>query len=142
MLKAAIVTLLLAGVWAGDDDSSGGYVSATTSSGASVRLEWVRWPGEQDLMRTYPRRALRETINGEVDLLCRVRPDGGLFACVIMREAPVGYGFSGAALSLAPQFRLEPVRRLDPRAFDGMRVPVSIHWNTGSHLHLQGWVRH
>jgi hypothetical protein len=110
---------------------------ASTPTGRSVQLQWLSRPTDRDLIRAYPQRALMRGMQGETHMLCRVWPNGRLYDCVVVRETPPGFGFSGAALSLVPRFqvRLMPGRPV-PR---DLRVTVAVHWVLGSHTHLPAW---
>jgi periplasmic protein TonB len=86
---------------------------------------WRSYPGQADIMRLYPQRAVRQDLRGLTALECLVLPDGGLSDCVVADEKPAGFGFGRAALQLTPYFRLAGVAASGaPVAGRHVRVPV------------------
>ena len=68
----------------------------------------IAFPPEAAMERAYPGRALKSHINGRADLSCKIGLGGRATECSLVWEAPEGYGFGRAALSLAPQFTFRP----------------------------------
>jgi hypothetical protein len=84
-------------------------------------------PTPAEIYATYPSRALREGVEGHVQLLCTVREDRTL-ACAIHNETPLAYGFGAAAMGLAARY---VVRADDPRVAIGNRVILPIAYRLG-----------
>ncbi len=82
-------------------------------------------PSGEALSRAYPRAALSKRINGTATLNCRVTAEGRLTDCEIASEAPDGYGFGRAALSVAPLFEMRP-GMVDGAPVAGFSVSIPI----------------
>jgi TonB family protein len=93
--------------------------------------EWLRKPSAEDMKAAWPVEAARSGKPGKVVLRCEVDPQGLLQKCAVLSETPPGLGFGGAALMIAPSFKMKP--RLEngqpvrgvvtiPIAFGGMRT--------------------
>ena len=61
----------------------------------------------QDVMRVYPRDALRRRVAGFALVRCEVMAQGDMADCAIEQEAPAGSGFGQAALRLMPRFKMK-----------------------------------
>jgi periplasmic protein TonB len=72
---------------------------------------WVRMPSPDDISRYYPESAQRHNIGGKVRVQCRLASDGVVNDCVVLSEAPTGYGFGEAALNVATRFQMRPGTR-------------------------------
>ena len=70
--------------------------------------DWSSLPNGADFSRLYPRKASALGLEGLAVMRCRVGRTGGLSTCRVVREAPGGAGFGGAALQMAPRFRMKP----------------------------------
>jgi hypothetical protein len=68
---------------------------------------FLRQPGNVDLARNFPERALARQREGQASLHCTVRADGGA-DCVVRGEYPEGWGFGDAALAIARRFQIAP----------------------------------
>lgn len=60
-----------------------------------------------DLMRVFPKEALRHGVEGIALIRCGVTSEGRMTNCAVEQEAPTGYGFGEAALALMPRFRMK-----------------------------------
>jgi TonB family protein len=92
-------------------------------------LRGVRWasrPGRRDYERAYPERALNNGQSGHVTLDC-IASGSGALDCSVAVELPRGYGFGGAALGLARQFRLEATTS-DGRPVAGGHIQVPVEF--------------
>ena len=69
---------------------------------------WVKRPQEKDVLKVFPKKALRLGHDGRATLHCRVTQDGALTACSVQEEMPVGEGFGESALNLATKYRMLP----------------------------------
>jgi hypothetical protein len=67
---------------------------------------WSAALGFDELARAYP--AKGGGVEGLAVDRCHLRRDGGLDACQVIAESPVGHDFGKAALSLAARFRVDP----------------------------------
>lgn len=74
----------------------------------------------------YPARALAEGVGGEVVLDCVVAADGKL-GCTVLSEAPEGYGFGEASVTVAQDFRIS-ARTASGQSTAGGRVRVPLTW--------------
>ncbi|HVK81638.1 MAG TPA: hypothetical protein VM915_13615 [Verrucomicrobiae bacterium] len=98
------------------------------SANAQGLAAWAEeQPTAAQVYATYPERALREGIEGDVRLLCTVRDDRKL-DCAIHSETPIAYGFGAAAMRLAV---LYTVSADDPRVAVGNRVILPIAYRLG-----------
>ncbi len=89
-------------------------------------LVMVRSPSASAILRVYPEAARLQAVTGDVALICVLNADGDLTLCVVQSEAPAGRGFGEAALKVAPEVRMAPIRPSARMA--GMRVLVPIHF--------------
>jgi TonB family protein len=88
-----------------------------------INPDWAHWPTASELSEVYPWRAQIERVSGSAKLDCQVTVKGDLDACVVTEEAPLGYGFGGAAIKLSHRMKWRPQQR------DG--VPTG-----GAHVHI------
>jgi hypothetical protein len=70
-------------------------------------VAWSRQPDDIQVDRVYPQAAKEKLIQGGAVMQCAVVADGGLTACRILNEKPLGYGFADALLQLAPIYRVK-----------------------------------
>jgi TonB family protein len=71
----------------------------------SPTIRWLATPDAAALDRAYPPRARDLGLGGRAGLACVTQADGGLNRCRVVDEAPEGFGFGDAVLSLAPRFK-------------------------------------
>lgn len=90
---------------------------------------WIERPSGGDFARYYPTLAMEASQSGDVVLDCLIET-GGLLSCNLVSEAPEGWEFGAAALSLSRQFRAGPQTR-DGVATAGGRVIIPIHFRLG-----------
>jgi TonB family protein len=69
-----------------------------------------RWPSQRELGAAFPAAAWKAQQKGEAVLDCAVSDSGALSECRIAHEAPEGYGFGAALLSLTPKMVLQPAK--------------------------------
>lgn len=86
----------------GQGFDSGGPGSAKLADAAMI---WPAAPTYKDVADAYPAKARAEKVAGRATLFCRFRPDGTLFHCDTVSEAPTGLGFAKAAHALSEKFR-------------------------------------
>ena len=75
------------------------------------RAEWIHMPTNDEMVRHWPDRSLRQRIDGLVYLGCAVPKPGPPRQCWVLSERPRGIGFGRAALAMVPDFRIRPVTR-------------------------------
>ncbi|HYE45582.1 MAG TPA: TonB family protein [Caulobacter sp.] len=86
---------------------------------------WEEFPPGEAVDKAYPQAAYDQGVGGKVVLLCGVLDTGRLENCVVRSETPAGHGFSEAALSLAPGFRMRPTNEEGkPVAGGTVRLPI------------------
>jgi protein TonB len=61
-----------------------------------------------EIVRNYPRDALRARQGGRAVLTCRIGLDTRLEGCRVVQETPPGRGFGQAALASSVHFRFRP----------------------------------
>lgn len=88
---------------------------------AETAPRWAHHPTAEETAFFYPRQALDRGIPGDALVRCRVRPDGQIEKCAIVRESPYGLGFGPAAVRL-----IEAKGRMIPRTRDGK--PLRDDW--------------
>lgn len=92
-----------------------------TAAAAQPAVTWVEAPTVAEVAAAYPDRARAEGIAGGVELSCTATRTGGLDTCVVLGEAPKGYGFGSAARRLAER----ELRAAGADNGDEVRVPVT-----------------
>lgn len=70
--------------------------------------DWAVRPGLPVWRAAYPPEAVKNGVEGRVELTCHVSSAGWLRDCVVDREEPVGHGFGAAMIGVAQQNRLKP----------------------------------
>jgi TonB family protein len=89
--------------------------AAPTAAGPPPDVElrnaphWIQLPTAAEVARVYPAAARNRSVAGQAVLACTLDADGWLRACRVATEAPQGYGFGQAALSLAGRFKMSPL---------------------------------
>ncbi len=87
-------------------------------------VRWAQRPSARVVSRSYPRRALRDGIDGSVTLNCTVLPNLSL-SCSVASESPAGMGFGAAALTIVRSYRAEAqLSNGAPAAGSRARVPI------------------
>jgi protein TonB len=99
-----------AGMGLGGEGTGTGKGRGSGSGPGSGGTRWrlVAGASSADIQRVYPRAAQRARISGNVLLSCRIRLDGRLDNCRVVRESPEGQGFGEAALATVVRFRAAP----------------------------------
>lgn len=75
------------------------------ASAPRVSGGWLAQPTASEVAAAYPLRAQRADVEDRALLRCQVADNGQLSKCMVVEEAPGGFGFGDAALALAPKFR-------------------------------------
>jgi hypothetical protein len=119
------------GAGTGSGGSSGAGSGSGTGSGSGRSEEsfaapdWIRKPTDREMLFNNPPYARRMAISGGAVLACRVDRRNRAHGCQVLSEAPKGYGFGRAALSLSPLFRIKPPSRNGQPQWDvRVRIPV------------------
>jgi TonB family protein len=102
---------------------------------AITQPDWVRKPDASHFV--WPRAALKDGIDGEATVACKVSAQGVLYDCVVQSESPVGLGFGQAALAMTPQFTMRPLTR-DGQPVAGGTVRIPIRWKD-MHAHTESY---
>lgn len=116
-------------VGAGTEPSPAGS-TAPNPPAAVVNPSWKRMPTADELARLYPSQALAERLSGEAVIKCKVKPDGTLTDCTIIRETPAHWGFGRAAVAAARYFKMTPPETADGTPVAGGTVIVPLKWQT------------
>jgi TonB family protein len=105
--------------------ASAATTSRTPAPAAQItNPDWLRKPSPDDISRYYPKAAQQRGVGGRVRVRCGLANDGVLNDCVVLSEAPPGYGFGEAALNVASRFQMRPGTR-DGRPIAGqIIVPI------------------
>jgi len=86
-----------------------------------TQVTWLERPSVPQLVEVMP----AVGVDGLALMACRVRRDGRLTGCQVVREAPLDAGLGAAALRLAPHFWMAAKSRDDIWAAGGeVRIPV------------------
>lgn len=78
-----------------------------------------------DIMRVYPRDALRRGVAGFALVRCDVTAQGDMADCAVEQEAPAASGFGEAALRLMPRFKM---KSRNGASLEGGVVQIPIHF--------------
>jgi TonB family protein len=95
--------------------------------------DWLRRPTAHDLVRLYPREAMRKNVPGRAVISCKVNAEGLLTDCTVDEETPPGEGFGEAALKMAPLFKMRPQTR-DGQPVDGGTVRIPLRFTVDSRI--------
>ncbi len=87
---------------------------------------WEKKPTADDFVKEYPAGAKLHKISGSATISCKSDPAGKLHHCVVVSEAPAGYGFGAATLRMAKYFKLHPAWR-DGKPIAG-QITVPLNW--------------
>jgi len=85
------------------------------ASGVVLDPAWTSIPSGESMGDAYPEFASIIEMEGAATLNCTVALEGRLANCRVRDVAPAGLGFDRAALSLTPQFQIQP-RQVDGEA--------------------------
>lgn len=86
---------------------------------------WLRRPTGQNLAENYPNGAMENHIDGRMTVRCRIDLQGRLVDCIVIEEAPSGYGFGNAGIRLARYFQMTPLAR-DGHPVGDTRIDIPI----------------
>lgn len=114
MVKLQFAATLACAAWA----------VAGSSHAAFLRSDIVQQPTTEEKRAAWPIEARREP--GYTAALCQVDPAGVVSACETILETPQGKGVGAALLSLAPKYRMKPIRGPCSKSYD--RVVISLAW--------------
>lgn len=98
--------------------------------------DWVRKPTNQDIANVFPRKALKDGVEGKAVIGCEVTVEGFMQNCKVLSETPKDYDFGAAGLQIMPQLRMTPMMR-GGKPVAGGAVQIPINWATpdqGSHF--------
>jgi TonB family protein len=105
--------------------ASAGAVWAASPVRVIGTPDWVRKPTGEQMAKYYPKAASDAGKEGFATITCRVRADGTLRACKVIKQQPGRYGFGEAALKLSSTFRMR-ARDEYGRPTAGGRVNIPI----------------
>lgn len=106
-------------------------VALTTAFTQQVRAvgdttaDWLRRPDVDRIAAVIPTEAARRGVDGRAAIRCRVSTAGLLLDCRVIDEAPLGLGFGGAVLSLAPIFAVRPATHAGRPIEEDIVIPVN-----------------
>ena len=72
-----------------------------------VQGRWLQLPTGDDMAATYPAKAWQRHVDGYGAIVCAGRETGLMGNCIIVDEAPEGWGFGYATLQLSRRFKVE-----------------------------------
>ena len=106
------------------DDASLSSVLHVDYAAIKTRYAHAKWTfnkpaGTPDL---YPVRAMDAETPGVAKVACFIEPDGHISRCVILSEAPVGYGFGVATANLYIKYT-----KVDPATVEGGIQPGDVY---------------
>ncbi|MBR7617873.1 TonB family protein [Phenylobacterium sp. 20VBR1] len=105
-----------------------GMLAAAAVAGAPTLITqplWKTTPNLIDFIRAYPEKPRLARIGGRAVVQCGVKADGGLEACAVVSEEPIGLGFGEAALKLAGGMVLHPQTRAGVDVAGGViQIPI------------------
>jgi TonB family protein len=102
--------------------------STATLWGFVTNAVYVYRPDPSSVEHFFPKHALAKGVSGSVLLRCTATATGGLKDCVVVAEAPNGWGFGEAAVRSASMFDLDP-RLSDGTSIEGRTVPFPIRFH-------------
>ncbi|MDE2355456.1 MAG: TonB family protein [Alphaproteobacteria bacterium] len=82
-------------------------------------------PTQAQVMAAWPQRALVEHRSGKAVLKCRITEAGTAEDCGVVSEAPKGYGFGAAAISVAKVLKFQPAQGPEGVHDSLLDVPVA-----------------
>ena len=85
---------------------------------APIKADWVDRRFYQDIQKAYPKKALRNGIEGKVLLECQLTDLSGKVSCITLHETPANYGFADTAIKVIEQkarLRVHEHSRLDTK---------------------------
>lgn len=77
----------------------------------------------------YPEAAYRARKSGEVELSCRIAPEGDLIDCKVLKVKPEGVDFDGASLKYASTLKIAPTAK-DGSMTVGRDLSFPVHFTT------------
>lgn len=96
---------------------------------AYVTARWTRFPDSEALLSYYPQRATDDETEGTATLECTVTDASGRVTCVVLSEAPKGYGFGKATVKM-----VQDKGRVDTTQGDvqiGSKLRTIVKWTLG-----------
>lgn len=123
----ALAWLLIGAASSAWADSPAPIPPAPSRPALIINPDWDRKPTGDDLANAYPPRARAAGVQGETRIQCGVGVDGALDDCVLLYEAPTGWGFGEAAMEIAPRFRMKP-KTIDGQPVGSGKVIIPVAW--------------
>jgi TonB family protein len=108
-------------------DPTGAAPAAPSPPRKFAAPDWERMPDAEQMASYFPPAALAQHASGRVRMTCKVRANGTLTDCAIVKETPPGLGFGQATLAVAKYFKMRPTM-MNGRSVEGAMVSVSINW--------------
>lgn len=90
---------------------TGSHIPGDTTQGmqrVARNVPWLKAPTFAQMTQAFPSRAKERNLVGRATLSCTFRSDGGLNACFVTNEDPIGLGFGAAAKTLVEEFQAQP----------------------------------
>lgn len=106
IMAAALLLTSLSAFAQNPSDNAPTAPQAPPTPSAPVKPDWMRMPTGDQVGNILPKAALRKNVQGEAQIRCTVKDDGGVTGCKAISETPQGYGFGDAAVTGSKYFQM------------------------------------
>lgn len=98
----------------------------TEAGPAYVTARWTRFPDSAALLSYYPERGANDEVEGEATVECTVTDGKGRVTCIVLSEAPKGYGFGKATARMVQDKGRVDVSQGDVQV--GSKLRTTVKW--------------